>query len=516
VGERSVPHGRQSSSAPSSTAGEAGGDSSVGAWSRPWLSRMGDNPWVALPVLMAGTFLIVLDFFIVNVAIPSLQKGLHASASAIEWLVAGYGLTFAVFLITAARLGDRIGRRRAFSVGLGLFVAASATCGLAPNSTVLDLARLAQGAGAALISSNVLSIIGVLYAGHARARAITVYGMVMGLAATSGQLVGGLLIHADVFGLGWRAIFLINLPVGAAALVLAPLLVPESRVPPARRLDLMGMSLVTIGLTALVLPLVEGRQAGWPSWTWASLATAPVLFGGLAAHQRYLARRGGAPLLPPALFGIAPLRAGMATQLAFWCAQASFFLVLALYLQDGRGLDPLQSGLVFTILSAAYLAASLRAARLTLRYGRDLIAVGALAVALGDVLLAGAVHHLGAGGSVGLLAPGLLLVGAGQGLCITPLTTTVLSHTDHERAGAVAGALSTMQQVGNALGVAVTGVIFFGALQRGYTHAFQLSLIELASVLLTVAALTRLLPARHVREAQPQVPHQAGQLPPAP
>jgi MFS family permease len=465
----------------------------------------GEPPWEALPVLMAGTFLIVLDFFIVNVAIPSIQKGLHAGPSAVEWLVAGYGLTFAVFLISAGRLGDRIGRRRAFSAGIGVFVAASTICGLSPDPAVLDLARLAQGAGAALISSNVLSIIGVLYTGTAWVRAITVYGMVMGLAATSGQLIGGLLIQTDVLGLGWRAIFLINLPVGVAGLALAPRLVPESRAPSARRLDPVGMTLVTLGLAALVLPLVDGRQMGWPAWTWVSLGAAPVLLGVLGAHQRRLAHRGGAPLLDPALFAIGPLRAGLVTQLAFWCAQASFFFVLALYLQDGRGLDPLRSGLVFSILALAYLAASLRAPRLTLRYGRDLVAVGALCVAGGDVCLAGAVGHLGSGGPVGWLAPGLVLVGAGQGLCITPLTATVLAHTDPDRAGAVSGVLSTMQQLGNALGVAITGVIFFGALPGGYAHAFRLSLVELASVLAGVAVLTRLLPSRRAPEASPAV-----------
>ena len=190
--------------------------------------------------------------------------------------------------------------------------------------------------------------------------------------------------------------------------------------------------------------------------------------------------------------------AGLLTQLTFWCGQASFFLVLALYLQHGRGLDPLQAGLVFTILAAAYLVTSLQAPKLTLQYGRRLIALGALTLALGHVLLLLSVAEVGTGGWIGLLAPGLVLVGVGMGLCITPLVSTVLGSLDQQRVGAASGMLSTVQQVGNALGVALTGVIFFGALGSGagYASAFELSLAQLALLLVGVAMLTRLLPAR--------------------
>jgi EmrB/QacA subfamily drug resistance transporter len=453
-----------------------------------------------MPVLMAGTFLIVLDFFIVNVALPSMQADLHASASAVEWVVAGYGVAFAVFIITAGRLGDQIGRRRVFAIGMALFVIASASCGLAPNATALIVFRLLQGVAAALISPTVLSIIAVTYPGPDRPRAISIYGMVMGLAAAGGQVIGGLIINADIAGLGWRAVFLINVPVGAAALALTPMLVPESRAAQAKRLDLIGVVLVTAALTTLVLPLIEGRAQGWPTWTWACIALAGCLFAGLAAHQRRLARHRGVPLLDPALFTTRAFVTGLTTQLVYWCSQASFYLVLALYLQQGRGLDALHAGLVFTVLAGAYLAVSLRAPALTLRHGRKLIAIGASILAAGDAALIAAVSHTGTSGSVGWLVPGLVLVGAGQGLCITPLTTTVLAHADPHQAGAVSGALSTMQQAGNALGVAVTGVIFFGALPAGYPHAFELALAELTCLLIAVAALTRLLPSHKPAE----------------
>jgi MFS family permease len=353
---------------------------------------------------------------------------------------------------------------------------------------------LAQGVGAALISPNILSLLGVVYPGERRVRAITVYGLVMGLAAASGQLIGGLLIAANVAGAGWRTIFLINIPIGLAGLAVSPRLLPESRAEQAKHVDARGMVLVTGALVALVLPLVQGRSAGWPAWTWMSFALCVVLFAVFALSQRRLAARGGAPLLDPALFKNASLRSGLATQLAFWCGQAAFFLVLALYLQQGRGLSPLKAGSVFTIMAGAYLVVSLRAPALTLRYGRDMVFVGALVLAAGDMALWAFVHHYGSGGPLGLLAPGLLLAGAGMGLAITPLTTTVLAHATPETAGSISGALSTMQQVGNALGVAVTGAVFYGALDHGVATAFSRSLVQLAGLLVGVAVLTKCLP----------------------
>jgi EmrB/QacA subfamily drug resistance transporter len=317
----------------------------------PMRSRL--REWAPLVVLMIGTFMIVLDFFIVNVALPSIQSGLHASATAIEWVVAGYGLTFAVFLIASGRVGDRVGRRRTFSWGLAVFVVSSALCGLAPTEGVLVGARFAQGVGGALMSPNILSMLGVVYSGARRVRAITVYGLVMGLAAASGQLIGGLLIAANIAGGGWRTIFLINVPIGLAGLALTPRLLPESKVEKAKHVDVLGMTLVTGALVALVLPLVQGRASGWPAWTWVSFGASAVLLATLAVTQRRLQSRGGSPLLDPVLFKNRNLRSGLTTQLAFWCGQAAFFLVLALYLQQGRGLSPLKAGLIFSILAGA-------------------------------------------------------------------------------------------------------------------------------------------------------------------
>jgi EmrB/QacA subfamily drug resistance transporter len=449
-----------------------------------------------LPVLMAGTFMIVLDFFIDNVALPSMQSDLHASTAELEWVVAGYGLTFSTFLILAGRLGDRIGRRRLLLIGLALFAAASAGCGLAPNAGALVVFRLIQGLGAAAISPTILAIIGVTYQGPERARAIGVYGTTMGVAAASGQLIGGLLIQANPAGLGWRTVFLINLPVAAGALALVPRHVPEWRAPEARMPRWTGMALVTAGLVAVVLPLVQGRQYGWPWWSLACLAAAPVLLGSFVITQLRDARRGRAVLVAMNMFKGRSFAGGLVTQVGLWCGQASFFLVLALYLQQGRGLSALSAGLVFTILAGSYLVASMRSGALTARLGRSVITVGALTLAAGHGLLLTAVAWSGAAGSLAWLTPGLVLVGLGMGLCIAPLTTVLLSASAPDQAGALSGVLSTVQQVGNSLGVAVIGLIFFGGVHRGYSHAFELSVLGLGALLLVVAALSRLLPGR--------------------
>jgi EmrB/QacA subfamily drug resistance transporter len=459
-----------------------------------WLGAWSSSRWAALPFLMTGTFVIVMDFFIVNVAFPSMQRSLHAGPSAVEWVVAGYGLTFASLLIASGRLGDRFGRRRLFAMGLGLFVVASTACAFAPDATVLVVARLVQGSGAAMISSNVLSIIGVIYTGFDRVRAISIYGITLGIAAASGQFIGGLLIAANPFGLGWRAIFLINVPVGLVALILSPRFIPESHASRPRPLDLVGMALVTIGLTAVVLPLIEGPQLSWPRWTWLCLSLAVPVLAAFVAYEMRVARHGRAPLVEPSVFRKRSLSAGLVTQLALWCSMASFFLVLALYLQHGRGMNPLQAGSVFTFLAGAYLIASLRAPALTRRFGRSLITIGGLCGAAGFGALLAAVDAAGTGGSVWALVPGLVTVGAGQGLTITPLITIVLSHAEPERAGQVSGILSTTQQIGNALGVAVTGAIFFSAVHDGYAKAFTSSLIELLGVTVAMIVISRFLP----------------------
>jgi EmrB/QacA subfamily drug resistance transporter len=453
---------------------------------------------LTMAVLMAGTFVFVLDFFIVNVAIPSTQAELGASDSQIQLVVATYAIAIASLLILGGRLGDLFGRRRVFMAGLALFTASSALCGAAPGIGLLLVGRVLQGIGAALFAPQVLSIIGVTFDGDERRRAVTTYGLVMGLAAAGGQLIGGALIALDVLGLDWRACYLVNVPIGIAALVLAPRALAESHAEAGERLDLIGAALAGATLVAIVLPLVEGRNEGWPLWTFASLAAAVPLAAAFVLRQRRLAASGGAPLVHPELFRERAFTVGLLTSVVFYAGMASFFLVLAVYLQEGCGLSALDSGLVFTSLAAGYLVASAGAEALAPRFGRQVLAAGGIVRATALTGLALTVAAIGTGGSPLLLVPALAVDGIGMGLLTAPLVATVVGGMDPRHAGAASGVLSTAQQVGNTIGVAAIGAIFYGAIgPRGdYAGAFELALVAVAAVCLAVAALVQLLPGR--------------------
>lgn len=443
-----------------------------------------------LLVLLTGIFITTLDFFIVNVAIPDIQADLGAGTTAIQWVVAGFGLALGGGLITGGRLGDLFGRRRMYALGLAVFTAASLACGVAPSPGTLIAARVVQGIAAALLMPQVLGIINAAFTGERRARAFTAYGLALGLGGVFGQLIGGALIQADVLGSGWRSIFLINVPVGAATLALVRRTVPSQAATRNTRLDAAGTVLVTLGLVALVLPLIEGRRLGWPAWTWASLAASAVLLAAFAVHQRRLDRRGGAPLVASALFREPAFRVGSGLALVYTLAMASFFLYLALYLQQGRGLSALESGLLFVALGAGYLAASTRAAAVAARLGRQVLALGALIQAAGCLLLMDALGH-----GIAWLIPGLTLAGAGMGFVVAPLSALVLSGVTDRHAASASGVLATAQQVGNALGVAVVGIVFYGA-AGGVPDAFRASLLPLIAFCAATAALAQLLPRR--------------------
>jgi EmrB/QacA subfamily drug resistance transporter len=446
---------------------------------------------------MGGIFLVVLDFFIVNVALPSMQHDLHASDSGLEWVVAGYGLTFSALLIAVTRLGDRWGRRRMFSWGTALFVLASAACGAAPSTELLVGARLAQGVAGAMVSPMVLALLGDVYAGPRMPKAIGIYSMVMGLAAATGQLIGGVLIHLDLADSGWRAIFWVNVPIGIAVVALSPRLLPDRRNADAARIDLVELLLATTTLTALLLPLLEGRRLDWPLWTWLSLAGAVLASGLTVARGRSLLRRGRRPLVEPAAFRSRTVRVAIASQGLLFVGMASYFLVLALYLQDGRGLGALSSGAVFTLVAFPYMLGTGNQRRLAARLGRWTVPAGAGAFALGHVALLVALAEHGVGGPLLDLAPGLALAGFGMGIALTALIDAAMGTVEPAYAGAVSGVLSTAQQIGNALGVAVVGMVFFGAVGGGYAHALEWSLVVLTGTTTAVAVLGMLLHPRH-------------------
>ncbi|MFF0411590.1 MFS transporter [Kitasatospora sp. NPDC004745] len=465
---------------------------STSAEDRPAASRPGAPPGL-LPVVLAATFMTSLDVFVVNVAVPSLQADLGAGPAVVQWVMAGFSLALAAGLVTAGRLGDRYGRRRVFGLGLALFTLASAGCGFAPTAAALVGARVAQGLAAALMGPQVLAILRTAFSGAAQARAFARYGLTMGVGAVFGQLIGGLLIRADVLGLGWRSCFLINLPVGLAALVLVRRCLPESRAPRRPGLDPVGVLLVTAALTGLVLPLIQGPQLGWPSWTLLCLAGSVALLAGFAVHQ-HRTRATGSPLVDTGLFRSRAFGAGLLAQLAFWLGQASFFLVLALHLQLGRGLDAFGAGLVFTAIGVGYLITSNAVHRVAERLGGPrTITLGGLSMAAGLGLLALAVYGAPAAG-VWWLAPGLFVDGLGMGLVIAPVTSVVLAGVEPRLAGSAAGVLATVQQVGGALGIALIGLLYYGA--GDPVAAFGRSVTALAVLELVLVGLVRLLPRR--------------------
>jgi EmrB/QacA subfamily drug resistance transporter len=335
-----------------------------------------------MPVLFAPVFMVILDVFIVNVAAPSIRRDLHATASEVQWVVAAYLLTYAISLITAGRLGDVFGRRRLFRIGVAGFTVASALCAAAPSAGALIAGRLLQGFAGAAMWPQVLSIIQVEFAPAERGRVLSVQGVIQGLASVTGQIVGGGLIALDVLHLGWRSVFLINVPFGLLALAAAGRVVPESRSQSARKLDLAGVALATAVLALIMVPAVEGREAGWPAWVFAMLAAAVPVAAAFVAIERRIAARGGAPLAELRLFSVPSFRTGTVAVFMLYCVP-SFFLLLSIYMQSGLRLDALQSGLAFTPLAVAFAAGSLLGPRVAGSVRKRLPQIGALTVAGG-------------------------------------------------------------------------------------------------------------------------------------
>jgi EmrB/QacA subfamily drug resistance transporter len=450
------------------------------------------SPWL-LPVLFAPVFMVILDVFIVNVTAPSLHADIGASDSDLQWVVGAYLLTYAISLITGGRLGDIFGRRRLFKFGIVGFTAASALCAAAPDPTTLIFARLLQGFGGAAMWPQVLSIIQVEFPPSERPKAFGFQGLVQGVAAIAGQIVGGGLITLDLFGLGWRWVFLINVPVGVIALFAADRLIPESRSETARKLDFTGVGLATLALTLVMVPAVEGRELGWPAWTYAAFAAAIPAAALFVAAERRIAGRGGSPLAELRLFEARGFRIGLLSAVVLYFV-ISFFFLLAIYLQDGLGLSALESGLAFTPIAVAFVSASLAGPRLADGVREYLPQVGATVAALGLLTTIAAVQATGNGAISAWLILAMVPVGGGMGLAVPPLINLVLRAVPQSDAGAASGLLVTSQQIGNALGVSIIGTIFFGQLGSAtgagsYGDAFSVALGVQAAFALGAAAL---------------------------
>ncbi|MGS1106965.1 MFS transporter [Achromobacter anxifer] len=422
-----------------------------------------NHPWRALAVLLTGNFVTILDLFIVNVALPSIQGGLSASDTDLQLIVVAYALAYGLCLINGARLGDLFGRRRLFLAGMGLFTLASALCGLAVAPWQLILARALQGVGAGVLMPQVLASIRVVFEGEARRRAFGIMGAVQGVAASISQLLGGILITLNPLDLGWRLVFLINVPIGIAALVAGRRALPEWRAPVAARVDLRGALAGAAGLALILVPVMEGREHGWPWWSLAGPVLAVGVLAYFARYEKALARRGGVPVLDMGLFANRPFVAGIGAVFFFFSAISSFFFALTLLLQFGLGFAPLAAGAVFTPSALAFFGASLAGPKLVARHGRGALLFGVLVFTAGLGL--SAITAATQPQNLALLVASLVLNGAGQGLVIPLAFNAILGSVREDQAGMASGMLSTLQVVGTSTGVAVVGGVIFTMLE---------------------------------------------------
>jgi MFS family permease len=467
---------------------------------------------LVLAVVLIGQFMAVLDASIVNVAAPSIHASLRASGAGLQLVVAGYTITYAVLLVTGARLGDIAGHRRVFLSGLVLFTLASLGCGLAASAGLLIALRFVQGAGAAMMIPQVLSLIQRTHTGPARARAMSLYAAVIAGGAVVGQLAGGLLVSADLFGSGWRPVFLVNVPVGVLLLVAGTRALPHGRGEPGRTLDLPGLALLTPAVLAFVLPLVLGQPEHWPAWGWVLMAASVPLVAAFARIERRAAVTGGTPLVPGRVLRVPGVPVAMAALFTVMTIFSGFFFTLALHLQDGLGYSALRAGLTFAPAAVAFALVSLNWRRLPARSHSAVIIGGFVAFGAGMAALA-ALLHAGGDGGAGLYLAGALS-GAGMAAAFSPLMTRVLLRVPVELAADATGVIVTVNQLGLLVGVATFGTLYLnlagrlpgraalGTFRHVSAHAEAVTFLALAAL----AAVGVILAAVHVTERRGQPP----------
>ena len=461
---------------------------------------------IGLATVLLGAFVAIADFFIVNVALPTIDADLHPTAAMLQLVVAGYGVPYAVMLVLGGRLGDLFGRRRLFMLGMASFTLFSLLCGIAPTAGVLIAFRAAQGASAAFMVPQALATIQAATSGHERSRAIGLYGATAGIAAVVGQVAGGLIVNADIGGYGWRPIFLVNVPVGLVGLALAWRYVPATRSEEPATIDVPGTVLLGAALLSLLVPLTEGRTLGWPLWSLVLLALVVPLGAAFVAVERRLEAAGRHPLVALSLLRNRGMRAGLVITGLFFAGFAAFMFVSAIALQTGAHLSPLGSGMALAPLALAFFAASLFTARLTERYGRSVVAAGALIQSAGLIAVAATLHSAWPHVDAVVLAPSMVLAGVGQGLVVSPLFGFVLAGVPAERAGVGSGILTTTTQSALALGVATLGSLFLSLdapHSLGMRTAFVAVIGVQTAMALLVAVAVRGLPQPGRAQAEP-------------
>jgi EmrB/QacA subfamily drug resistance transporter len=425
--------------------------------------------WQALIVLLAGMFMALLDTTIVNVALPTIQSTLDAGEATLSWIISGYALAFGLVLIPAGRLGDRVGHKWVFFAGLALFTAASLACGLAQNDVQLVIARVVQGMAGGLFVPAVTAVIQLLFPPQARGKAFAIMGAVIGVSTALGPIVGGLLIEAFGEEQGWRLVFWVNIPIGIVALVAAAVLLPstarDAKAQPSSGIDWVGLFLISAGLVALLVPLIEGQDLGWPAWTSITLVAGALLIVAFGFWEVAHSKRGRSPLVPPKLFAHPAFTGGTILALVYFASFTSIFFTISILWQTGLGHSALESGLVSIPFAIGSIIGSSQSNRLSQRLGRSvlILGVGLLAVGLIWVWLVFRIVDGPDLTSWMLLVP-LLIGGIGNGLFIAPNAQFIVATVDRAEAGAASGVIGVMQRIGSAVGIAVVGSVFFGAI----------------------------------------------------
>ncbi|PRX46960.1 EmrB/QacA subfamily drug resistance transporter [Prauserella shujinwangii] len=465
--------------------------------------RVTARQWLVLAVVLSGFFLILLDGTIMNAAIPPIQRDLATTFSAAQWMMSGYALAFGVVLITAGRLGDRFGYKRLFLTGLAAFTVASALCAIATTGAEIVFYRAVQGVAAGVMNPAVLAMIRLVFPENERGRAFVWYGAVAGIAASVGPVLGGLIISTDLYGLGWRPIFLLNIPIGIVTLACGMRWLPEHR-GRAGSLDLVGVGLLSATLVLLLYPLIQGYETGWPGELYLLLLLSVVLGLGFVWWQRYRLREGTGPVVDIRLFGNRSFAAGVGVAVFQFVAFAGMQFALSAYLQLGLGQSALATGLALAPFAVGTFVGSTlsnvavrRLGRAALHWGSGLMAAGTAATALTIQLVGGSVDGL-------WLSPSTFVTGVGAMLLGAPIINIILTDVRSEEAGSAGGIVGTAQRVGHALGVALVGTVLFGlvsarsgaGLVEEYTTAIQLATLCCTGAALVSHVLIYRLPRR--------------------
>lgn len=454
--------------------------------------------WIGLFAALTAPFLGVLDFFVVNLALPSIGTNLGASFAEQQLVIALYAVSYAVFVVTGGRLGDTHGRRKVFLFGLAGFVIASLLCGIAPSPWFLIAARFVQGFAAALAFPQVLALVHVTFPEHERPKALAYFGLNVALASIAGQMLGGWLVEWNLFDLGWRVLFLINLPIGGVALWIAAKTLPEARAPNPPTLDWGGVAIATAGLLCLLVPVVEGHEAGWPAWSIVMLVCSLPLIWWFFREERRAAEHGRDPLIDLVLFKLTSFRRGLAMITAYFFGGGSLFLVLSLYEQKGLGLSPLQAAETFLGFAIALFVSSIFATNLVAKHRAFFLHGGFALICVGMGVLVAGLAFSASGDARPAVVIGLAVYALGQGMVSPVMFSTAISAVPLRSAGAASGVLATCQQVSAAIGVAAIGLVFTSTLAKDtgplpHAHAAALALsINFGSMVLAAVLAWRL------------------------